>query len=285
MGPAPGEAPLLPACRGPAVAVEGLEGLVQGDLVVPTLQLKQAQTRDDHELGIADVPDGDWFLTHDPEEAVGRAREAEPGAPRTRRVVFLEVRAGRSFLLPYEEDERAAMLRWLGLLDVAADDVNVVCSSLDRLAPAPPREDQRWAPFAPSCRDCPHSRWTTGESGRRRPPACGETYRALVVDRTDGQETPARMFFRSTAIRPVRALLTALAIAARRHRCPAFGLEVELASRLTRGKKGTYHVPSFARPRPLGDDELVETFRAVREGLLGEVDRADEPAAPAEEDG
>lgn len=267
----PGNPKDLPAAReqhavtrpaDPGELVEGMETLDATDMVIPRLKLKQAQTRDEHELGIKDIPDGDWFLTSDPAEALDRARE-DPEGDRARTVALLEIRKGRQFLLPYREDDRAQALGQLGLLDVVSDEVNVICSSSDRIAPDV-RDGQDWPPQASACAECPHARWTTGESGKRRPPACGETYRGIVVDLTDGQMTPAVVLFRSTAIRPAKGLLTNLRLAAKRRKLPACGFSVEFGSKRIDRARETYYVPAFSRPTPLEDPELVEELRAFR---------------------
>lgn len=237
------------------LGVEGLEGVTQRDLVVPTLALKQAQTETSDDPELAAVPDGHWFLTHDPSDHGGRE------------IAFLRVSPGRAFLLPYRDEDRDDLLEELGLARVVPDDVQVICSSPDRISPVP-REEQTWPCFAQSCSTCPHAQWRTTAGGRRRPPLCGEQYRCLVADLTHGDAMPARMLLRSSAIRPMKALLTAAAIAAKRHRVPLWGLSVPLSSVQRSGKGGTYYVPAFGRPQAIQDPGLVEELGALREGLL-----------------
>lgn len=247
----------LPPARATMAAVEGMEDIGEESMLVPTLQLKQAQTKDKHDTGVKDVPDGDWFLTIDP---------SDHGA---RDVAFLEIKPGRQFSLPYEdEDARERVLDDLGLGDVVPDDVGVICRSNDRVLPTV-RDDQEWAPLSKNCSSCPHSKWSRSNKGKRIPPACSDTYRALVVDMTDGGFTPARMFLKGGAIRPTMGFLTNARIAAKRAGAPLFAFSIALSSKERTNKKGNFFVPHFTIGEQL-DEALVNTLRATREGLIGQ---------------
>ena len=233
-------------------AVEGMEFCDSRDLVIPNLQLKQAQTRDDDDSGIDEIEDGHWFLSNDPE-----------GNSEARELVFLEVRPGRTYMLPYEDDDaRDEVLAEFGLDGKVPDDVKVICSSLDRVTPTAPEE---WDALAESCSDCPHSKWRKTSRGRK-PPACGEVYRTIVVDTTEG-DVPARLFLKSSAIRPTQSLLTNLQLAARRKKLPICGFSVSVSSVKKKATKGNYFIPKFGRPQPL-DAEDVEAYRGLRQELL-----------------
>lgn len=242
--------------------VEGLEGVDVSNLQTPNLKIKTPQTKDPHGLGIADVPDGHFFLSTDPTDFSD-----------TRRLAFLDVRQGRSFMLEYEEEGRADQLHELGLGNVVPDEVNVVCSSNDRRLPVV-RDDRDWEPFSSSCADCEFAEWkTSANTGKRVPPPCGENFRAVVVDLET--MSPARMFFKGSAIRPVRGLLTKLAIAARRYKTGTYGVEVEVGTRRVDGKS-VYWVPTFSQAEPL-DPETVEALAGMRAGLVGENATPSEP--------
>lgn len=252
------QAKQLPAAPPPAsVGIEGMEELDQTDLKIPELRLKQDQTRDDHETGIEDVENGHWFLTSDPE-----------GAQPERAVVFLEIRPGRQFMLPYnsdENDDREDMLGELGLEDKVPEDVQVICSSSDRRKPDF-RDDREWLPLNDSCGTCPQAQWQTVR-GKRRKPNCGEVYRCMVVDVTGGDETPARMFIKGSGIRSMKSHITNLTLGCKRHQVGVYGMVAPLKSKYVKNKKGKFFVPMFGRPQPL-PAEAVESYRALRQGLI-----------------
>lgn len=255
VAPAPVARP-LPAA-GPAPEVEGMEGVDARDLVIPRLQIKQPQTRDDDNLGIAEVEDGHAFLTSEVELA-SEARE----------LVFLQIDPGRQFMLEYGEEKRERQLEELGLDDLVPEKQAVVCYSLDRVNPEEP-EQREWSALHDNCVKCPHSQWKRSTKGKNFPPACGKIYRCLLVDITDGGATPAHFGLRSSAIKPAKALLTKLKIAARRHKTPISGLSVTMTTVAVVGKEGTYWVPKFGRVEPLERSE-AEAFRALRAELLQE---------------
>lgn len=253
------EAPVarpLPAAD-PAPEVEGMEGVGARDLVIPRLQIKQPQTRDDDNLGIADVEDGHVFLTSEVELA-SEARE----------LVFLQIDPGRQFMLEYGEEKRERQLEELGLDDLVPEKQAVICYSLDRELPAEP-EQREWSALHDNCGKCPHAQWKRSAKGKNFPPACGEIYRCLLVDVTDGGATPAHFGLRSSAIKPAKALLTKLKIASRRHKTPISGLQVSMTTVAVVGKEGTYWVPKFGKVEPLEQSE-AEAFRALRAELLQE---------------
>lgn len=243
--------------------VEGLEGVDVGNLQTPSLRWKTPQTKDPHGLGIADVPDGQLYMSTDPADYTEE-----------RLLAFLDIRQGRSFLLEYEDEKRAEQLEQLGLDELVPDGTNVICSSPDRRLPVA-RNDQEWGTLAESCDGCEFSEWkSSARTGRRVPPPCGENFRAIVVDLET--MTPARMFFKGSAIRPMRSLLTSLSVAARRFRTGTYGLEVSLRTKLTPGNSGNYYVPVFGRPQQL-EPELAAKLGSLRAGLVAENVSPSEP--------
>lgn len=255
----PAPAPLATV---PEHEIEGMEGVDNRDLVIPRLQIKQAQTRDDDNVGIADITNGDLFLSNDPE-----------GACDEREIVFLQITPGRSFMLDYKAEVREDQLEKLGLDDVP-EQTNVVCFSLDRETPVEV-EDRAWSALSDSCETCPHAKWKRKKGGKSRPPACGEVYRCLILDITDGGATPARFHLRSSAIKPAKSLLTNLKLATRRHKRPISGFTVAISTKEVNGKEGNYFVPRFSRPELIESVDEAAAYRQIREELLGAIGSTD----------
>lgn len=250
----------LVAAQADADAIEGLEELDHTDMIIPTIRLKQDQTKDENNEGIRDVENGNFFLSNCPTN----------NAPQ-RELVFLHIAKGKAFFLPYKEEERDRKLSELGLAEKVAGDTSVVCSSSDRLVPTK-RDDRPWGVFSETCGTCPHGKWKTGSKGRI-PPACGDNYRALVADLSDdGALIPARMTLRSTGVRPMQSNITNLTVAAKQHGARGtYAFTVEVTSRKVErpAPKGNYYAPHFGRPLPIADATLVDGLRAMRENLRG----------------
>lgn len=284
---APARAPELPAVRTEAIPAapapaqrqrhlptapvevpEGAEELDASDLVLPTLTLKQAQTKDiPDELKI---PDGDWFFRQTP--AIHSDK---------RRIVILHVGKGRSFMLPYQKTLRPPVvqrIREVSGVDVREDREKPVCFSRDRVAPVK-QEDLNT--LAAACKDCTFARWRTVAG--KPVMDCGESYELLVVDRTGGAPgMPCWLYLRSSAIAPVKNALTALKWQAHTQKidgrvAPLFAFELELGSVATKTDDGNFFKPTFGAPVPIAEKELIAFYRGIRESALATQERSEVP--------
>lgn len=254
----------LPAA--PVEVPEGAEELDASDLVLPTLTLKQAQTKD-----IPDeikIPDGHWFFRQTP------ALHSEK-----RRIVILHVGKGRSFMLPYQKTLRPPVvqrIREVSGVEVREDREKPVCFSRDRVSPVK-QEDLNT--LAAACKDCTFARWRTVAG--KPVMDCGESYELLVVDRTGGAPgMPCWLYLRSSAIAPVKNALTALKWQAHTqkidgHVAPLFAFELELGSVATKTDDGNFYKPTFGAPVPIAERELIAFYRGIRESALATQERSE----------
>ncbi len=113
------------------------------------------------------------------------------------------------------------------------NDPKPVCGSADRLKPSPRYEQ----PVAPTCKECPSSRWHGKE-----PPPCHENYHLLGV--TEDEQLPFWWSVKSTGIAPTKRFLSAVALRARAGK-NLFDARVRITSQLVTlpGKK--YYVPVY----------------------------------------
>lgn len=259
----------LPAAR-PAVEggipIDGLDHCTVEDLMVPRLQLKQATTKDEAGTGAKDVPDGDWFLSHDPSEHGDRV------------VSVLEIRPGRIAYVPWSEEEAERVLSEIGILEQVPEDAKVLCRSYDRLAPAK-GPDQEWEPLASACAACEHKEWRKTSSGKPIKPLCAKVYRILAVDLTGGGLTPARLMLKGESYKAGRSLVTSLSFAAKRHRgAPASSFMLELTSQAKSNRKGEYHVAKFGRATLIDDEDLREELATIKASLALDAPHLDDDA-------
>jgi len=237
------ESKLLPVVEGDPFAVgAGLGDFGHGDVRIPTLKIKQAQTQDADE-----VPDGSLFITSDPD-----------GHSETRELILLELGKERSLLLPYgggapEESAREA-LSAVGV-DVPGKWEGPVCSSRDRKAPEP---NVDLAPVSTSCSSCPMGKWDR----KTRSQPCRESYKLLLVDAES--QLPATFYARGGSYRAVGNFLTILLAATRRHNLPAYGFTFTLQAKKVKGEKGTFWTPVFSRPEPIQERAQIELLAGIR---------------------
>jgi len=152
------------------------------------------------------------------------------------KVVFLKASKGRVL---FDNDDLTAGPR---------------CGSNDRIRPS----DHFESPIAEACAECPLSQWDN-----RTPPECNETYTLLGLD----SETLIPFFFqvKSTAIRPAKMFLSAVALKGRKLKAALCDFEVTLKLKEVKGEKGKYYVPIFFQPTYLEDHPYREEAALYRD--------------------
>lgn len=250
MGPTPrdklGETTAPPASPFPTGA--GLEDLSPRDLGLPQLKIRQPQT-----LGAEDVPEGEWFLSSEPDYH-----------SLVRDLVVLEVRKERSLMLPYAGGEAAqaviARIADKTGVEVPPEWEGPVCYSHDRIVPV---EREGLPVLSPTCAECPMNRWRTVNG--RRLQDCAESYRLTLYDVV--AQRPCVFHARGAAIRVTRELLAQLQASCERHKQPAFAFVIYATTKRIEGLDGPYYVPVFHAPYLVQDPEQLEFYAALRSKL------------------
>lgn len=237
-----------------AGGMEGMEEMGADDFVIPSLKIKQEMTKDPHEIGVREIPNGHWFQDVDVDSA----------APE-RKVIFLDLHPELVFMLPYRNG-REAKLRELGLEpDEVPEQVQVICSSRDQQTP----RQTEWGARSADCATCKHKKWVKTESGSNAD--CKKVYRGVAIDLgSDGQDfAPVRIQFGGTGVAPAKRMLTMLQVKGRGKRLPLFGLQVSLSSKETRNDRGDYYyVPDPKVLGPIDDLGMIDELRGMREQFV-----------------
>jgi hypothetical protein len=258
----------LPMVHG--VVPEGSEELDASDLLIPTLMLKQDQTK-----GIPDgikIESGEWFF-----------KQAPSTHAKQRTIVVLHVGKSRSFMLPYAKAQRpdaASRVKSVTGIDISPEREKPICFSRDRTAPVKQDDIQ---PLARACAECQFSRWK--QINGKSVMDCGESYHVLIVDCTDGTPgMPAWLYLRSSAIAPTKNFLTTMKWIAHTtvidgKPAPFYAFTVELTQTSTKNDEGTFFLPSFGAPKPIQDAGLLAFYSGIRQSALASQDHGDMEAA------
>lgn len=146
---------------------------------------------------------------------------------------------------------------WLKGLDETGGGEPPDCKSFDMAAPDPESPHRQ----APTCAVCPHSRWTTTDSGERVGPKCEEAVNCFIYDtETKGF---AWLRFKRTALKPFRSYVSTL----RARSVPFYAVVTEI--RLEKHEEGAkkWLVPAFSIGTALTPAE-VAPMREVAEGAM-----------------
>ena len=244
---------------------EGLEVLDASDFQLPTLALSQAQSQIE---GDVEVPHGHWYYRQQPQ-----INSAE------RKLVILDVKKGRSFMLPFDQKQRpdaVARVKKVTGQDVSTEHEGPMCHSRDRVTPI---AGEGLQPFATSCADCPFAKWQ--KVGGASVMDCGESYDFLILDVTAGVDAgmPAWTFLRGAAIKPTKSLNTNLITSCAQKKvdnkpAPVYAFEITLGSKKVKGDNGTYYVPVWGFPVPITDVSRITSYAGVRAGCLAAQEQA-----------
>jgi len=122
---------------------------------------------------------------------------------------------------------------------------------------------------------CEYANWAAGNT----PPKCQETWNLLVVD----IDTYMPMWFsvKSTALKPLRKIISAVSMISQAKRKPMWGMEFTMNLDKVTNDSGTFYLPSFSGLTILDDDE-AENMAAIRAQLV-DIDIKDS-AEPVESD-
>lgn len=155
------------------------------------------------------------------------------------------------------------------------EDKEPCCASDDRVRPAKRIEH----PVRDVCAGCPASGWTE-ENGKRKHPKCQETYTLLCVWRG----SPYFLTFKSSAIGPVKRLLTQLSLTAARLRKDAFAFRFDVGLEEQVFTVGKAFVPKFENLKPIADAAEVETYASIFDTYATVAPSFDPPAEAGEAD-
>ena len=126
-----------------------------------------------------------------------------------------------------------------------------------------PDEIEDSEPMAVTCAECKEAKWGTN----RTPPRCNETWNLLVIDLES--YTPAWFSLKSTMLKPVRKILSALKMRATAKRIPVWGFSFKVAIDVRSGTGGDSFVPVFSNIKEL-DEADTGNMSTVRQQLAGE---------------
>jgi len=136
---------------------------------------------------------------------------------------------------------------------------------------------------------CPYANWGTDEKGNQTPPRCQETWNLLIVD--INTYMPMWMSVKSTALKPLRKIVSAVSMICQAKRLPMWSLGFDMVVEKVTNDSGTFYVPIFSGLTALAPDD-AENMTAIRNQLV-HVDIKDAveqdapeapPVAPADED-
>lgn len=224
----------------------GLEALGQGDVIIPRLTITQPTTPD---ISADNVGKFCINITGDYYAAM--------------HLCCLKLAKGR-LLWPAEYSK----------------DNEPLCRSHDFINPA--NDIEGATPMCHTCtiipgtkdeHHCPYANWGTDKKGKIIPPRCQEVWNMLVLD----LETYMPMFLslKSTSIKPLRKLFSAISILSKAKKIPMWGWSFKAELKLENYDKGKAYVPIFSSPSALSAEEVF-SMADIRQQLAGVSLRSEE---------
>jgi hypothetical protein len=118
---------------------------------------------------------------------------------------------------------------------------------------------------------CPYANWGSDNT----PPRCQEVWNLLIVD----IDTYMPMFFsvKSTALKPLRKIVSAIQMVSMAKKIPMWGLQFEMTIEKTINDSGTFYTPVFSMLSALAKDD-ADNMAVIRQQLAGvDVNDISEP--------
>ncbi len=170
--------------------------------------------------------------------------------------------------------------------DLDAPD-KVLCRSADNIVPVD-AEQAAAIGAGPACASCPFAQFGKDEKGKTTKAPCSQVLNVAVAVVPAGEDDvpiPALMALRSTAIKPMRAVLSQLEIQHRATRRPAYSWIVQLAAgeRQKDGAKAWYPLAAKVLSERVPDGQLpayAALWRLMREVTVDVTTEAEMAVAP-----
>jgi len=226
---------------------DGLDTLDGGDIEVGLLKVRQPTTQDADQC-----EEGFLFIADDPGGGADR-----------RTVTLLRVDKTRRLMLPKNSDAAEGLIdrveQFTGV-EVPDNVEAVICRSDDRVSPV--SYEGGTPALSADCAGCPMGKWRRVRG--KNVQDCNEGFRLLLWDwETD---RPVTMHAYKSAMRGVKAMLTVLRVATRKHNLPACNFSMDVSTRKHSREDGVYYTPQFSKPE-LADETVAELLRGTAQSL------------------
>jgi hypothetical protein len=237
----------------------GLEGLDQGDLIIPRLTITQPTTPD------IDAANQGKFCIN----VTGDFAD-------TMRVSMIKLSKSRSLFPEKYKRDNEPLCRSHDFKFPAGDikGATVMAEHCGLLPIAPGEKKAKHL--------CPYANWGANNEA----PKCQEVWNLLIVDLATYM--PMWFSLKSTALKPLRKIISAISMISQAKRIPMWGMQFDMALEKTVNDSGTFYVPIFNGlvNLPAVDAENMNLIRAQLAGVdikdSTEQMTADAPADPSQ---